>query len=77
MGFELHANSFAVCVTERDEAHYLETRPEASPPINASTSLTVTALKSPMMLCLRHAAAAAKLRACCGSSYLVRRSARP
>ena len=31
MRFELHANAFAIFVAERDEAHYLETRPEASP----------------------------------------------
>jgi hypothetical protein len=42
---------------------YLETLPEASPPMSFSTSSTVAKLKSPGMVCLRHEAATAKFKA--------------
>ena len=40
--------------------YYLATRPEASPPINFSTSATVTRLASPLIVCFKQDAATAK-----------------
>jgi hypothetical protein len=41
---------------------YLETLPDASPPISFSTSSIVTWLKSPLMVCLRQDAATRKIQ---------------
>ena len=43
--------------------YYLTTRPDAEPPINASTSLLVEKLKSPLMECFKQEAATAYLTA--------------
>ncbi|BAO75283.1 hypothetical protein WPG_1053 [Winogradskyella sp. PG-2] len=42
---------------------YLATRPEASPPINFSTSGTVTKLASPFIVCFKQDEATAKSNA--------------